>query len=534
MLGTKIIKKKPSFKKKVNNSVFKGFNTIKQNIQKVLNISKILKTSFGPLGMDKIIKEINGVITITNDGATILNKMKFNSGIEELIEELSKSQDEEIGDGTTGVVLIAASLLEQSEKLMEKGIHPARITEGYEHACDLIIFYLESISKSIDLNFEIYSYLLFTAMTAMNSKVINRSKKKLAEICIKAVIAISDLNRKDFNFDLIKIDGKVGGSLENTTLVNGIIIEKDFSHNQMPKQINDVRLGIITSPLEPPKPKTKHRIDIENVQQFKELECIEQKYFRDMIFQLKSSGINLLLCQWGFDDEGNHLLLRNKIAAVRWVSGTEIELLAVATGAQIVPRFNEILTSTIGFAARIRENCFGTTQDRILVIEDCAVSKALTIFVRGSSEFVLIEAKRAIKDALCAIKNLIRDNRILFGGGSSEMACAVKLFEEAEKTSGLKHFVLHSFSESLKIIPLVLAENAGYFSLETLSQLQSRQKKEKNPNLGIDCFGKGISDMKKLKVIETLVSKQQQIQMAVQITNSILRIDDIINIEINE
>lgn len=519
---------------KENDSFIRGINNIKENIQNVLEISRIMRSSFGPMGMDKAIKETNENVVITNDGATILNKINLETGIYSIMADLSKSQDEEVGDGTTGIVLLAGALLEQAEKLIDKGIHPVRITEGFEHACGLSLFYLEGISKSINNDHDIYSYLLYTAMTAMNSKVINRSKKRLAEICIKAVIAVSDINRKDLNFDLIKIDGKIGGKLENTTLVNGVVIDKDFSHNQMPKVIKDVRLSIVTCPLEPPKPKAKHRIDIENVQDFIDLECVEQNYFKDMISQLKSSGTNLVFCQWGFDDEGNHLLLRNKLAAVRWVSGVEIELLAVTTGAQIVPRFNEITTATLGFAARVRENCFGTTQDRILVVENCAKSKALTIFIRGSSEFVLNEAKRAIRDALCAIKNLIRDNRILFGGGSTEMACSLKILDESEKCLGLKHYTLQAFSESLKVLPLILAENAGYFSIESLSQLQIRQKKEKNPFLGIDCYGNGISNMEEKKVFETLLSKQQQIQMAVQVANSVLRIDDIIKVEIPE
>jgi T-complex protein 1 subunit epsilon len=509
---------------------FKGTNFIKTNIKKILELSKILRSSFGPMGMDKIIKKSDKKILITNDGATILNKLNFDNEINSIIGELSRSQDLEIGDGTTGIVLIAAHLLDQSDKLMEKGIHPARIIEGFDYAADFSLVYLENISKVLKKKNKIYSCLLFTAMTAMNSKVINRSKKKLAEICVKAVLAVSDLKRRDFNFELIRLDGKMGGNLENTTLVNGVVIDKDFSHSQMPKEIKDVRLSIVTSPIEPPKPKTKHRIEIENIQNFIELEEIEQQFFRDMILQLKKSGSNLVLCQWGFDDEGNHLLLRNKLSAVRWVSGDEIDMIALATGAQIVPRFNEITNTTLGFAGRIRENCFGTTQDRILILENCANSQAVTIFVRGSSDFILNEAKRAINDALCAIKNLIRDNRILFGGGSAEMACALEISREAENCIGLKHFVLNGFSEALKIIPLALAENAGYFSIETISQLQNRQQKEKNPYLGIECSGNGVSNMQKLKVFESLISKQQQIQMAVQIANGILRIDDIIKI----
>jgi len=325
-----------------NNSIAKisqGLNVIKKNIQDIINLSNILKTSLGPLGMDKVIRESRKNILITNDGATILDRAKIKGEIRKMIVELSMAQDNEIGDGTTGVVVLTGGLLEQAQKLLENGIHPVRICEGFEHASDMCLSYLEKISQIFDQKLEIFQNLVKAAMTAMNSKIINRSKKKLAEICVKAILAIADLRRRDVNLELIKI----GGNLEKTTLINGIIIDKEFSNPQMPKEIRDVRLSILTCPLEPAKPKSKHKIEIESVENYEDLEKVEQNYFREMINQIKASGTNLVLCQWGFDDEGNHLLLRNKLSAVRWVSGAEIELLSVSTGAQIVPRFNEII-----------------------------------------------------------------------------------------------------------------------------------------------------------------------------------------------
>mmetsp|Transcript_43662 Transcript_43662/g.103765 ORF Transcript_43662/g.103765 Transcript_43662/m.103765 type:complete len:333 (+) Transcript_43662:67-1065(+) len=329
-----------------NNSIAKisqGLNVIKKNIQDIINLSNILKTSLGPLGMDKVIRESRKNILITNDGATILDRAKIKGEIRKMIVELSMAQDNEIGDGTTGVVVLTGGLLEQAQKLLENGIHPVRICEGFEHASDMCLSYLEKISQIFDQKLEIFQNLVKAAMTAMNSKIINRSKKKLAEICVKAILAIADLRRRDVNLELIKIDGKIGGNLEKTTLINGIIIDKEFSNPQMPKEIRDVRLSILTCPLEPAKPKSKHKIEIESVENYEDLEKVEQNYFREMINQIKASGTNLVLCQWGFDDDGNHLLLRNKLSAVRWVSGAEIELLLVSTGAQIVPRFNEII-----------------------------------------------------------------------------------------------------------------------------------------------------------------------------------------------
>ena len=517
--------------KQDNNNRTKGFSIIKKNISDVIRISNILKSSIGPLGMDKVIVDKDGSLIITNDGATILEKMDIKNPIESMLVDLSKSQDEEVGDGTTGIIILTGALLEQAEKLIDKGIHPTRIVEGYEHACDTCLTHLENISEYINKNANTYKSLLSGAATAMNSKITSRSKKRLSEICVKAVLAVSDVIRRDVNLDLIKIEGKIGGNLENTTLLNGIIIDKEFSHRQMPKQIKDVRLCIITCPIEPPKPKAKYKIEIKDTKQYKALDLFEQKYFYDMITQLKKSGANLLLCQWGFDDEGNHLLLRNKLSAVRWVSGSEIELLAVATGAHIVPRFNEITTTTLGYASRIRENCFGNTEERLLIVENCAKSRAVSIFIRGSSDLIIKEAKRAIRDGICVVRNLIKDNRIVFGGGSSELSCSLKIFEEAQHSSGLKHYIFNAFSESLKVIPLVLAENAGYFSIEAVYQVINRQIKENKPYFGIECKGKVVGNMKEKKVFETLISKQQQIQMAVQIASAVLRIDDVIELD---
>jgi T-complex protein 1 subunit epsilon len=518
-------------KKQENLNRTKGFSVIKKNISEVNKISNILKSSIGPLGMDKVIYEADGNMVITNDGATILEKLNLKTPIGSMIVNLSKSQDEEIGDGTTGIVILTGALLEQAEKLIDKGVHPTRIVEGFEHACDICLTHLENISENINKNTNTYKSLLSAASTAMNSKITNRSKKRLSEICVKAVLAVSDVVRRDVNIELIKIEGRIGGNLENTTLLNGIIIDKEFSHQQMPKQLKDVRLCIITCPLEPPKPKSKYKIEIKNTKQYKDLDFFEQNYFHDMIIQLKKSGANLLLCQWGFDDEGNHLLLRNKLSAVRWVSGSEIELLAVATGAQIVPRFNEITTATLGHASRIRENCFGNTEERLLIVENCAKSRAVSIFIRGSSDLVIKETKRAIRDGICVIRNLIKDSRIVFGGGSAELSCSLKLYEKAQVSSGLKHYIFNAFSESLKSIPLVLAENAGYSPIEALYQIINRQIEENNPYLGIDCRGKIVGNMKEQKIFETLLSKQQQIQMAVQIASAVLRIDDVIELE---
>lgn len=506
------------------------FSIIKKNISEVLSLSLVLKTSFGPMGMDKVIKESPENIIITNDGATILSKAKMKGEIRKMLAELSLSQDHEIGDGTTGAVILTGGLLEQAEKLIDNGIHPTRIAEGFNYATDICVEFLDQQAQNLFGDLSDYSFLLSTSMTTMNSKVINRSKKKLAEICTKAVLMVSDLDRRDVNLDLIKIEGKVGANLENSMLINGSLLNKEWAHTQMPKKIEDARLCILTCPLEPPKPKSKHEIEIKNVRAFRELEKTEFEFFHNIISQIKKSGANVLICQWGFDDEGNHLLLRNKISAIRWVSGLDLELLAISSGAQIVPRYNELTSSTLGFVGRIKEICIGTDYDRYLIFEDCPVSKSMTIFIRGGSELIIQEAKRAMFDALTVVRNLIRDSRIVTGGGSIEMACSIKISDEAENSVGLKHYVLNAYAEALKTIPYVLSENSGYDPIKSVNSLEKEQRENMNFNLGINCEKGTIDNMIKLRIFETLLSKQQQLQIATQMANAILKIDDIIYI----
>jgi len=246
---------------------------------------------------------------------------------------------------------------------------------------------------------------------------------------------------KDVNFDLIKLEGKVGGSLQDTSLIRGIVIDKDFSHPQMPKQVADAKMAILTCPFEPPKPKTKHKLDISSVEAYEALYEQEQKYFTDMVAQIKASGANLVICQWGFDDEANHLLLQNQLPAVRWVGGVELELIAIATGGRIVPRFCELTAEKLGSAGMVKEISFGTTKDRMLVIEDCANSKAVTVFVRGGNKMLVDEAKRSLHDAMCVTRNLIKDNRVVYGGGSAEISCSLAVEEYADTIEGIEQYV---------------------------------------------------------------------------------------------
>ena len=477
--------------------------------------------------MDKILVSPDGEVTISNDGATILKEMEITHQIGRLLVELSDSQDNEIGDGTTGVVVLAGALLEQAEDLLDRGIHPVRIAAGYERAADIAVAHLESIADKLEFSAENTEPLIKVARTTLSSKIVNRCHTQFAEMAVDAVLAVADLERGDVNFDHIKLDGKVGGKLEDSRLVHGIVLDKEMSHPQMAKDITDAKMAILTCPFEPPKPKNKYKLDVKTVEKYNELHAQEQKYFTDMVGLCKDSGANLIICQWGFDDEANHLLMQNELPSVRWVGGVELELIAMASGGRIVPRFSELTADKLGHAGRVKEITFGTTKDRMLLIEDTKSSKAVTIFVRGGNGMILGEAKRSLHDAMCVTRNLIKDSRVVYGGGAAEISCSIKIADEADTLPGLEQYAMRAFAKALDALPNALASNSGLSSIETVSNLKARQVKENNPRLGVDCMCRGSSDMREQNVFETLIGKQQQLLLATQVVKMILKIDDL-------
>jgi len=504
-----------------------GIDAQKSHILAAKTIASTLRTSLGPKGLDKLMVSPDGEITITNDGATILAQMDVQHEIAKLMVQLSKSQDDEIGDGTTGVVVLAGALLEQCEQLLDRGIHPIRIADGYEQAAAAAVAELDRISDKFEVDLENPEPLIKTAMTTLSSKIVNKCHRKMAKIAVDAVLAVADMERRDVDFELIKVEGKVGGTMEETMLVKGVIVDKDFSHPQMPKEVKDAHIAILTCPFEPPKPKTKHKLDVTSVEDYKKLREYEKEKFDTMVKQVKDNGCNLVICQWGFDDEANHLLLQRQLPAVRWVGGPEIELIAIATGGRIVPRFEELTPDKLGKAGIVRELSFGTTKDKMLVIEQCPNSRAVTIFIRGGNKMIIEEGKRSIHDAICVIRNLVRDNRIVYGGAAAEIACSLAVAKAADNISSVEQYAVRAFATALESIPLALAENAGLAPINTLAEVKSQQAKLGNPTLGIDCLQTGTNDMKQQHVIETLVSKKQQILLATQVVKMILKIDDI-------
>merc|ERR1719343_1209290 len=373
--------------------------------------------------------------------------------------------------------------------------------------------------------------LLRAARTALGSKVVSSRKDQLAETAVDAVLSVADLERKDVNFDLIKVIGKEGATMEESVLIKGVLVDKDFSHPQMPKVVKDAKVAILTCPFEPPKPKTKHKLDIRSAEDYKKLHDQEQQYFRDQIKCIKECGANLVICQWGFDDEANHLLYQSKLPAVRWVGGVELELIAIATGGRIVPRFEELKPEKLGKAGTVREITFGTTKDQMLIIEDCANSKSVTVVVRGGNQMVIDEAKRCIHDANCCVRNLIRDPRVVPGGGASEMAACLAIQAAADTEQTLEQYSMRAFASALDAIPMALAENSGLSSIAEMAAMKAKQQSSGDPWTGIDCMQLGTDNMWEQNVYETAASKTNQFRLATQVVKMILKIDDVITSE---
>ena len=503
-----------------------GIEATKSHILAARSVAKIVKSSLGPRGLDKILISQDGDITITNDGATILSQMDLDNQIAKLLVELSRSQDDEIGDGTTGVVVLASALLDQALELIEKGIHPIKIANGFDEACKIAVEQLNNVADEVTIDNK--SNLLKAAKTSLGSKIVSKAHDHFAHMAVDAVLAVADIDRRDVDFELIKVEKKVGGSVEDSRLIKGVLLDKDFSHPQMPKVVRDCKIAILTCPFEPPKPKTKHKLDISTVEEFKVLQEYEQKKFQEMIDLVKASGANVVACQWGFDDEANHLLLANGLNAIRLIGGSELELLAIATNGRIVPRFEDLTADKLGKAGVIKELEFGTTKDHMLVIEECSNTKAVTCFIRGSNEMIISEGVRALHDSLCVVRNLIRENSVVYGGGAAEITCSLAVSEAADKQKGIDQYAFRAFAAALDTIPLTLAENSGLDPIETLSYLKAKQVNENNSRLGVDCLGNGTNDMKELFVIDPLIGKKQQLLLATQLTRMILKINDVI------
>eukprot|EP00915_Cephaloidophora_sp_WS-2016_P002693 GHVH01003643.1.p1 GENE.GHVH01003643.1~~GHVH01003643.1.p1 ORF type:complete len:561 (+),score=111.33 GHVH01003643.1:45-1685(+) len=506
-----------------------GLDAVMETIDSCLALVRSLKSSFGPKGADKIIVSPDGKVTVTNDGATILQKMEVTHESVKLLVELSKSQDEEIGDGTTGVVIFAGALLASAKELLQKGLHPLIVVDGYDKAMSIALKHIEEVAVAKDIDANDNEELIMLAKTTLGSKLIHPRKNEFARICVDAILSVADRERRDVNFELVRVHGKTGGKLEDSRLINGVIVDKDLSHCQMDKVWKNVKVAVLTCPFEPPKPKTKHKLDIDNVADYNLLVEQEQLFFREQIAKLKEVGAEFIVCQWGFDYEANHLLYMNNLPSIRWVGGQEIEAIAVATGAKIVPRFEDLTADKLGFAELIEELTVGTEGEKMTMIECEKGVKTSTILVRGGNSVAIKEAERAIHDALCSIRNLVKCNKVVAGGGAIETSCSLAVDGEANNIVGVEQYAVRAYSEALSSIAAQLADNSGLNRVTVPSEVASRQYLEKNPHIGVDCLGGGVADMMQLGVFESILSKKGQIQLATQVVKMLLRIDDIID-----
>ena len=506
----------------------RGIEALRANIQAATATTSVLKTSLGPRGLDKIIVSPHNEVTVTNDGATIMKEMNVEHQVAKLLVDLSKSMDNEIGDGTTSVVVLTGCLLEAALGLLDRGLHPLRIAEGFDRACDIAVKRLEEISETLDFTPTNHALLDEVCQTTLNSKIVSRFRNELASMSVEAVLRVADLKRKDVNLERIKLVGKVGGRLEDTKLLNGLVIDKTWSHSQMPRVVENAKVAILTCPFEPPKPKTKYQVTIGTAEEYEQLHKQEQQYFIDQVDALEKAGATAVMCQWGFDDEANHLLYMRNLPAVRWVLGGDVEKLAITTGARIIQRFEDVKAEKLGKAKKISEISFGTSCEHMLLIEGATDEPCVTFLIWGGNKLMLAEAERSIHVSLCVARNLIWDNRIVYGGGASEIAAAATVRKAAEGDSTIHQYAMRAFAEALEGIPQALAANSGYAPIETVEAVKKQQLETGKTSLGIDCVFTGDNDMKNQKVIETLHGKSEQFRLATQIAKMVLKIDDVI------
>lgn len=503
-----------------------GRDAQRLNILVARAVANVVRTTLGPKGMDKMLVDELGDITITNDGATILNEMSIEHPAGKIMVEVAKTQDEEAGDGTTTAVVVAGELLGNAEKLLDQEIHPSIIIKGYRMATEKAVEILKEISDPVNINDE--ETLKKIAMTTMTGKA-TEAREKLAEIVVEAIklVAEEQNDKIVIDTDQIKIEKKQGGSLSDTQLVRGIVIDKERVHPQMPRRVEKAKIALINSALEVKETETDARINITSPEQLQAFIEQEERMLKEMVDKIVQSGANVVFVQKGIDDLAQHFLAKAGILAVRRVKKSDMEKLARATGAKIVTRIEDLSPEDLGEAELVEERKIAG--EAMIFVEGCKNPKAVTILVRGGAEHVVDEAERAIKDAIGAVTSAIESGRVLAGGGAPEMAVAVKLREYAQQVGGKEQLAIEAFADALEIIPRTLAETAGMDPVDTIVKLRSIHAKEKDGRYyGVDVFNAEIANMKDKNVLEPLKVKSQAIISASEAAQLILRIDDII------
>ena len=503
----------------------KGRDAQKNNITAAKLIAEVVASSLGPRGMDKMLVDSLGDVTITNDGATILKEIDVQHPAAKMMVEISKATDNEVGDGTTSVVVLAGALIEKAEELISKDVHPTIIVDGYRKSAIKAIEILSNLAQKIDGGDK--SQLVRVARTSMQTKLVSKESNELAEIVVNAALQVSEKFDSKYKVDIedVKVEKKAGGSLRDTKLIKGIVLDKEVVHGGMPKRVEKAKIALINSALEIEKTEFDAKINISSPDQMKMFLEEENKMLMTMVDKITKSGANVVICQKGIDDIAQHYMAKANILSVRRVKESDMTKLSRATGARIVSNLDDLSSKDLGLADLVEERKVET--DKWVFVEGCRHPKSVTILIRGGSQRVVDEAERSIHDALMVTKDVLERPAIVAGGGSPESYTAGKLREWSNSLSGREQLAAEKFAESLEVIPLRLAENAGMDPIDTLTELRSKQLKGSKWS-GIDVRNGKVTDMSKLDIVEPLSVKEQIIKSATEVASMILRIDDVI------
>ena len=504
----------------------RGKEAKRSNITAAKIIAEVVKSTLGPRGMDKMLVDSLGDVTITNDGATILDEIDVQNPAAKMMVEIAKTQDDEVGDGTTTAVVLAGELLKNAEELIDNNIHVTTIISGYKKAADQTMIILDEISKPVDLDDKVT--LKKAAMTALHSKNIGGAREHFAEIAVDSMKQVTEQRgeRLMADVDNVQLVKKIGKSVLDTQLIKGIIIDKEIVHPGMPKSIKSPQIALLNVALEVEKTEFSAEIRISDPDQMQAFLDEETNILKEMVDKVKSSGANVLLCQKGIDDVAQHFLAKEEIAAIRRVSEKDIEKLSKATGGKIVTNIDDLKSEYLGKADLFEERKI--SDDKMTFIEGCKNPKAVAIIIRGGTERIVNEAERSIHDALCVVRDVIREPRIVAGGGAPELEVASKLRRFAEKLTGKEQLAVICYAEALEVIPMTLAENGGLDPIDILVELRAMHEKGEKW-AGVDVNKEKAMDMTKSNVYEPLAVKSQVVKSASEAASMILRIDDVIS-----
>lgn len=497
---------------------FLGRDAQRMNILAGKVLAETVRTTLGPKGMDKMLVDSLGDIVVTNDGVTILKEMDIEHPAAKMLVEVAKTQEDEVGDGTTTAVIIAGELLKKAENLLDQDIHPTIVAMGYRQAAEKS----QEILNVISIDSEDRDTLLKVAMTAMTGKGTEKAREPLAELVVNAVKQVEEDG--DIDQDSIKIEKKDGATIDDSTLVQGVIIDKERVHPGMPKKVEDARIALLNSAIEVKETEVDAEIRITDPAQMQAFIEQEEGMIKEMVDKIADAGANVLFCQKGIDDLAQHYLAKAGVMAVRRIKKSDMEKLAKATQAKVVTNIEDLSMEDLGEAGLVHERKI-SSEDMIFV-EGCKDPKAVTLLIRGSTEHVVDEIERAVEDAIGVVAATVEDGKVVAGGGAAEIAIAKGLKEYADTISGREQLAVAAFAEAMEVVPKTLAENAGLDSIDSLVDLRAAH--EKSIYMGLDVFKGEVRDMYRAGVIEPHRVKKQAIQSAAEAAEMILRIDDVI------